>query len=39
LPEGNKPDWLEVPVEARDKLKVHFVEHISDVIRIALAPK
>ena len=39
LPEGNRPDWMEVPTEAREKLKVHFVEHISDVIRIALAPK
>jgi ATP-dependent Lon protease len=39
LPEQNKSDWLDVPVEARAKLKVHFVRHISDVLRLALEPK
>lgn len=39
LPEQNKPDWLDVPTEARKKIKVHFVQHISQVIRIALEPK
>jgi len=39
LPEQNKSDWLEVPVEARKKLKVHFVQHISQVIRLALEAK
>jgi len=39
LPEANKPDWLEVPAEARAKLKAHFVHHISQVVRIALEPK
>jgi ATP-dependent Lon protease len=39
LPEQNKADWLEVPVEARNKLKVHFVAHISQVIQLALSPK
>jgi ATP-dependent Lon protease len=39
LPEQNKPDWLEVPAEVRAKIKVHFVNHISEVIRIALEAK
>jgi ATP-dependent Lon protease len=39
LPELNKSDWLDVPAEVRVGLKVHFVRHISDVIRLALEPK
>jgi ATP-dependent Lon protease len=39
LPELNKSDWLDVPAEVRARLKVHFVRHISDVIRLALEPK
>lgn len=39
LPEQNKPDWLEVPAEVRAKIKVHFVSHISEVIRVALEAK
>ena len=39
LPELNKSDWLEVPAEARNKVKAHFVNHISQVVRIALEPK
>jgi len=39
LPEQNKSDWLEVPREAREKLKAHFVQHVSEVVRIALEPK
>jgi len=39
LPERNKSDWLEVPVEARKKLKVHFVRHISQVLHLALEVK
>ena len=39
LPELNKSDWLDVPVEARKKLKVHFVQHISQVFRLALEAK
>jgi ATP-dependent Lon protease len=39
LPESNKSDWLDVPAEVRARLKVHFVRHISDVIRLALEPK
>lgn len=39
LPEQNKPDYLEVPAEVRAKIKAHFVNHISQVIRIALESK
>jgi ATP-dependent Lon protease len=39
LPEGNKPDWQDVPAEVRAKLKVHFVKQISDVLQLALAEK
>jgi ATP-dependent Lon protease len=39
LPEQNKSDWLEVPVEVRAKLKVHFIRQIADVFRLALEPK
>ena len=39
LPEQNKLDWLDVPMEVRAKLKAHFVRHISDVLRLALEPK
>jgi ATP-dependent Lon protease len=39
LPAQNKSDWLEVPVEARKKLKAHFVQHISQVLRLALEAK
>ena len=33
LPEGNQPDWLDVPAEVRAKLKVHFVKQISEVLQ------
>ena len=39
LPEQNKSDWLELPLEARKKLKVHFIQHISQVLRQALEAK
>jgi ATP-dependent Lon protease len=39
LPDQNRADWLDVPTEARSKLKVHFVHHISDVLRLALEPR
>ena len=39
LPEQNKPDWQEVPAEVRAKIKVHFVSHISEVLRTALESK
>jgi len=39
LPEQNKADWLDVPTEARARLKVHFVRQIADALRLALEPK
>ncbi len=39
LPEGNQPDWNEVPEEVRAKLKVHFIRHISELIPLALRDK
>ncbi|MDR3377720.1 MAG: endopeptidase La [Verrucomicrobiae bacterium] len=39
LPEGNKPDWEDVPAEVRAKLKVHFVKQIADVLQFALLPQ
>ena len=39
LPEGNQPDWEEVPAEVRGKLKAHFVSQISEVLPLALMPK
>ena len=39
LPEQNKSDWLDVPAEVRAKLKAHFVEHVADVLRLALETK
>ena len=39
LPEGNRPDWDDVPAEVRAKIKVHFVKQISDVLTLALATK
>ncbi len=39
MPDQNKSDWLDVPAEVRAKLKVHFVQHIADVLRLALESK
>jgi len=39
LPDQNRSDWLEVPAEVRKKIKVHFVRHIAQVIRLALPAK
>jgi ATP-dependent Lon protease len=39
LPEQNKNDWAEIPKEVKQKMKVHFVGHISDLIKAALRPK
>src|SRR5208283_86905 len=36
LPDGNRPDWQDVPAEVRAKLKVYFVKQISEVIKLAL---
>jgi ATP-dependent Lon protease len=39
LPEGNKPDWQDIPTEVRAKLKIHFVRQISEVLQLALTPE
>jgi ATP-dependent Lon protease len=39
LPERNRRDWQEVPPEVRQKMKVHFITHISELIPLALLPK
>ena len=39
LPDQNRNDWLDVPVEVRRKLKAHFVKNISQMIPLALCPK
>jgi ATP-dependent Lon protease len=39
LPDQNKSDWLDVPAEVHSKLKVHFVRHIADILRLALEVK
>src|SRR6185295_14199203 len=38
LPEQNKNDWLEVPEEVRQKMKAHFIHHISELLPLALEP-
>jgi ATP-dependent Lon protease len=39
LPDQNRNDWLEVPVEVRQKLKAHFVSEISQLFPLALRSK
>ena len=39
LPEQNRADWSEVPEEVRQKLQVHFIRHISDLLPLALREK
>jgi ATP-dependent Lon protease len=39
LPEQNRADWNEVPEEVRKKMTVHFVNHISELLPLALRPK
>ena len=39
LPAQNRNDWLEVPSEARQKLKAHFVENIGQMFPLALRSK
>ena len=39
LPEQNQPDWTEVPEEVRQKLKVHFIRHISELLPLTLRGK
>jgi ATP-dependent Lon protease len=39
LPEHCRADWSEVPEEVRNKLKVHFIRHISELLPLALREK
>ena len=39
MPERNRKDWDEVPVEVRQRLKAHFVQHISELLPLVLQPK
>jgi ATP-dependent Lon protease len=39
LPEQNQPDWTDVPEEVRQKMKVHFIRHISELLPLALRGK
>jgi ATP-dependent Lon protease len=39
LPEQNQPDWTEVPEEVREKMKVHFIKHISELLPLTLRGK
>jgi ATP-dependent Lon protease len=39
LPDQNAPDWSEVPEEVRQRLKVHFIRHISELMPLALHAK
>jgi ATP-dependent Lon protease len=36
LPQQNRQDWDEVPAEVRKKMKVHFVDHISELVQLVL---
>jgi ATP-dependent Lon protease len=36
MPEGNRKDWGEVPVEVRQRMKAHFVNHISELLPLVL---
>ena len=39
LPDQNSPDWTDVPQEVRQKLKVHFIRHIAELLPLALQSK
>jgi len=39
LPEDNRKDWNEVPAEVREKMSVHFVKQVAELIELALEPK
>ena len=39
LPDQNRPDWPEVPEEVRNKMRVHFIRHISELLPITLQAK
>jgi ATP-dependent Lon protease len=39
LPDQNQSDWTEVPDEVRQRLKVHFIRHIAELLPLALHSK
>lgn len=39
LPDQNTADWTEVPAEVREKVKVHFIRHISELLPLVLQAK
>jgi len=39
LPDQNQPDWTEVPEEVRNKMKVHFIHHIAELLPLVLRGK
>jgi ATP-dependent Lon protease len=39
LPDQNRSDWSEVPAEVREKMKAHFIKHISELLPLALREK
>ena len=39
LPEQNRKDWAEVPIEARERMAAHFVRHISEALPVAFHGK
>jgi ATP-dependent Lon protease len=39
LPAQNQPDWTEVPNEVREKMKVYFIHHISELLPLVLRGK
>ena len=39
LPSQNQPDWSEVPAKVREKMKVYFIHHISELLPLVLRGK
>jgi ATP-dependent Lon protease len=39
LPERNRKDWAEVPAEVQQRIKAHFVQHISELLPLVLNSK
>jgi ATP-dependent Lon protease len=39
LPEKNKKDLVDIPPKARQALEIRFVNHMDDVLRLALTPE
>src|SRR5437660_10365137 len=39
LPDQTEPDWTDVPAEVRNKLKVHFIRHISELLPLVMSGK